>query len=156
MARRTRWSLATGAAVFLAAFVAAGPGMTQELASRQEEGAKIQITVDGAVLTATLEDSATARDFVSLLPLTVTLEDYASTEKIADLARRLDTEDAPAGIDPSVGDIAYYIPWGNLAIFYRDFGYSPGLVKLATIESGVEILGRDGRIGATIEVVETE
>ncbi|MEH7502625.1 cyclophilin-like fold protein [Neobacillus drentensis] len=23
--------------------------------------------------------------------------------------------------DPSVGDFTYYSPWGNLAIFYRDF-----------------------------------
>jgi hypothetical protein len=32
-----------------------------------------------------------------------------------------------------VGDITYYAPWGNLAIFYRDFGYSPGLVRLGHI-----------------------
>jgi hypothetical protein len=38
------------------------------------------------------------------------------------------TAGAPAGSDPSVGDITYYAP-GNLAIFYRDFGYSRGLFK---------------------------
>lgn len=27
--------------------------------------------------------------------------------------------------------ITYYAPWGNLAIFYRDFGYSAGLVNWA-------------------------
>jgi hypothetical protein len=43
-------------------------------------------------------------------PLTLTLEDYASIEKISDLPERLSTEDAPAGIDPAVGDITYYAP----------------------------------------------
>jgi hypothetical protein len=60
---------------------------------------KIRIDIDGAAIVATLDDNDTARDFVSLLPLTLTLEDYASTEKIADLPRRLFTNGAPAGTD---------------------------------------------------------
>lgn len=44
---------------------------------------QIRLIIDGKVLTASLADNATARDFVALLPLTLTLtlEDYASTEK---------------------------------------------------------------------------
>ncbi len=60
------------------------------------------------------------------VPLTLTLEDYASTEKISDLPKRVSTEGAPSGSDPSVEDIAFYAPWGNLAIFYRDAGYANG------------------------------
>lgn len=41
------------------------------------------------------------------LPLTLTLKDYAGTEKISDLPKRLSTEGAPSGSDPSVGDITY-------------------------------------------------
>jgi hypothetical protein len=33
-----------------------------------------------------------------------------------------------------VGDIAYYAPWGNLAIFYGESGYAQGLVKLGRID----------------------
>jgi len=84
----------------------------------------IRMTINGKAVTATIADNATAKDFVSLLPLTLTLEDYNATEKIAYLPRKLSTKGAPAGIDPSVGDLAYYAPWGNVAIFYRDFGYS--------------------------------
>src|SRR4029077_15641239 len=69
---------------------------------------KIRIKLDDKTLTATLADNATSRDFVSLLPLTLTLKNYASTEKISYLARKLSTEGAPAGSDPNVGDIAYY------------------------------------------------
>jgi hypothetical protein len=107
---------------------------------------------DTTTFTATLIDRETTRDFVSLLPLTLTVRDYAGTEKVSDLPRRLSTADAPEGVDPDVGDITYYAPWGNLAIFYRDFGYSRGLVKLGTIESGIEELGRmSGDFRVTIE-----
>jgi len=112
---------------------------------------KIRLDVEGATVTATLVDSATARDFASLLPLTLTLTDYAATEKISDLPRKLSTEGAPPGTDPSVGDIAYYAPWGNLALFYRDFGYSNGLIKLGTIDSGIEVLHRPGPLKVRIE-----
>ena len=98
-------------------------------------------------------DNATSRDFVSLLPMSLTLEDYAATEKISDLPRRLSTEGAPAGSEPSIGDIAYYSPWGNLAIFYRDFRYSSGLVKLGTIDSGIETLNVSGSAKVTIELI---
>ena len=101
---------------------------------------KIRLDIEGTALTATLEDNETARDFASLLPLALTLEDYAATEKISDLPQRLSTTGAPAGTAASVGDIAYYAPWGNLAIFYRDFGYSKGLIKIGTIDTGMEAL----------------
>jgi hypothetical protein len=115
---------------------------------------KIRIDVEGRSLSATLDDTEAARDFASLLPLTVKLEDHASTEKIADLPRRLSTRGAPPGSDPDVGDIAYYAPWGNLAVYYRDFGYSAGLVKLGRIDAGVEALERPGPLRVTIARVE--
>lgn len=115
---------------------------------------KIRLTINGKALAATLLDNATARDFHSLLPMTLKLEDYAATEKIAYPPRKLSTQGAPAGIDPEVGDIAYYAPWGNLAIFYKDFGYSRGLVRLGRIDSGVELLKLPGRLEARIERVD--
>ena len=58
---------------------------------------KIRLELDGAAIAATLIDSKTTQDFLSLLPLTLTLEDYAGTEKISYLPRRLSTEGAPLG-----------------------------------------------------------
>jgi hypothetical protein len=96
---------------------------------------RIRLVTTEAQLTAALHDNPTARDFASLLPLTLTLRDYASTEKISDLPRELSTADAPPGADPTIGDIALYAPWGNLAIYYRDFHYSDGLVLLGRIDA---------------------
>ena len=90
--------------------------------AREAAMEKVRISVAGGPnLIATLAQGDAARDFASLLPLNLLLKDYASTEKIADLPKRLSTTDAPDGFEPRAGDVAYYAPWGNLAIFYRDF-----------------------------------
>jgi hypothetical protein len=109
---------------------------------RGEQAMMIRITAGERILIAKLEDSAAGRDFAALLPLDLTLSDYNRTEKIADLPRRLSIEGAPDGIDPAIGDIAYYAPWGNLAIFYSDFGYSRGLVRLGRLDGGAERLAK--------------
>ena len=114
---------------------------------------KIRMNIEGTAIAATLLDTATSRDFISLLPLTLTLKDYAATEKISDLPRRLSTEGAPPGSDPAVGDIAYYSPWGNLALFYGDSGYASGLVRLEKFDSGIGALHRPDPVTVTIELV---
>jgi hypothetical protein len=114
----------------------------------------IRFRIGDKVATGTLEGGAAARDFVSQLPLTLTLEDYHSTELISYLPRKLSTTGEPEGIDPAVGDITYYAPWGNLALFYKDFGYSKGLVKLGRIESGLEFLTASSPGRVTIELDE--
>jgi hypothetical protein len=127
---------------------------TSGIASDQRTMAmRIRIKAGDKVVTATLVDNPTSRDFISLLPLTVTLEDHAATEKITYLPRKLSTEGAPAGSDPAIGDIAYYAPWGNLALFHRDFHYSSGLVPLGRIDAGIETLSRPGSLKTTIELV---
>ena len=107
--------------------------------------------IEGAVITATLDDIETSRDCFALLPLTLILEDYAATEKISDLPRRLSTNGAPPGSTPVAGDISYYAPWGNLALFYRGAGRASGLVKLGKIDSGVEALNHFSATRITIE-----
>lgn len=114
---------------------------------------KIRLKVEDKVVTATLNDSKTTQDFISLLPLTLTLEDYVGTEKISNLPKRLSTEGTPSGSDPSIGNIAYYTPWGNLAIFYKDSGYASGLVLLGKIDSGIEAFNVPGSVKVTIELV---
>ncbi len=111
----------------------------------------ITLTIDGEILTAEIEDSPIGHDFLSLLPITLTLNDYASTEKVANLPKRLNLEQAPDGFTPIIGDIAYYAPWGNLAIFYQDFSYSKGLVKIGTVRGSIDKLLKDGPFEVRID-----
>jgi len=112
---------------------------------------KIRVIIDDQLLTATLEDSIPAREFFAQLPLNLQLEDYAATEKIAQLPRRLSVAGEPEGITPVAGDIAFYAPWGNLAIFHRPFAYSKGLVRLGRIEAGLQHLWVKGAMEVRIE-----
>lgn len=128
--------------------------LSKETSNQKVNMMKIRIDADGREITATLNDNATSRDFIALLPMTLTLKDYASTEKIGDLPGRLSTQGAPGGYEPSTGDITYYAPWGNLAIFHKNFQYSTGLIKLGSLDSGIEILRRGGDIKVTIHQAE--
>lgn len=116
--------------------------LTASAHGEENDSMKIKISAGNTVLTATMLDNATSRDFMSLMPLTLTLKDYAGKEKVSDLPRKLSTQGAPSGSDPSVGDITLYAPWGNLAIFYKDFGYASGLIILGRIDEGGDKLAQ--------------
>lgn len=127
--------------------------MAMPIAKKSEvkSAVKIRIIIAGTRLTATLENTQAARDFVKQLPLDLMLEDYNGTEKIADLPTKLSNKAAPDGYTPKVGDIAYFAPWGNLAFFYQDFGYSRGLIRLGQIDGSVDALMGDSDIKVRIE-----
>ncbi len=115
---------------------------------------KIRFVFDDRTVSATLNDNAASRAFVSQLPLTFDLEDYARTEKIAYLPEKLSTEGCPAGASSKAGDIAYYAPWGNMVVFYKDFGYASGLITLGTLDSGLDRFTAKKSMTVTIELAE--
>lgn len=123
--------------------------------SHEEEPAKdvrIRLTFNNRKIIVKMKDNPTSMDLVKKLPLKLTFKDYSGTEKISYLLQRLSTEGSPSGYDPSVGELAYYAPWGNICFYYHDFGYSTGLVPLGSIESGMESLTSiDGDFTVTIE-----
>nr|WP_315185559.1 cyclophilin-like fold protein [uncultured Albidiferax sp.] len=117
----------------------------------QEPPMKIRLHVHGEVATATLAATATARDFAALLPLSITLRDFAKVERIGDLPRKLSTVGAPAGLDPVLGDIAYYAPLNHLVVFAGDNVYADGLVRMGRVDTGLAALQRPGPLQVRIE-----
>ena len=117
----------------------------------KQDSMKLRLNIDGEIATATLNDSVAARDFAALLPLSLTLENYAVIERIANLPGKLSVAGAPVGTTPKTGDIAYYAPWGNLAIFVGDDAYARGLVRLGRVDSGLPALQRSGPLKVRIE-----
>lgn len=106
---------------------------------------KIECAFDRHRFSATLVDNPTARDLLSMLPLDVTIEDYADNEKIARLPRKLSEDGgAPFG-NEAPGDLCYYAPWGNLAFFYAGYRWSQGLIRLGRLDNGFEPLLTRGR-----------
>ena len=101
---------------------------------------RVSVAFDGGEIVVKMDDNPTSRAFLDQLPLTMTFEEYGGFEKLSYPPEKLPTEEAPAGHVPARGDFAYYSPWGNVNMYYGDFSYSAGLVKLGEIESGVELL----------------
>ena len=119
-------------------------------AAGRENAVKIEFVFKGVTVVGLLDESAAANAFLAQLPMTVKLEDYGSTEKIAWLPTKLRRADSGASMTPRRGDIAYYAPWGNLAIFREDFRHSPGLVKLGRVVEGLKSLDQPGAAMVTI------
>lgn len=116
---------------------------------------KIEFLINSTVIAlGVLEDNATARDFATLLPVSLRLVDYDATEKIADLQRTLTTAKGAQVSTPVAGDISFYAPWGNLAIFYRDGVESEGLVLLGRLVSGVQAFQRPGPLHVMITLAQ--
>jgi hypothetical protein len=108
---------------------------------------RIRFRIGDADATATLHDNETARDFASLLPLTVDMGDLFGREKPGQLPRVL-AEGGEHQFAYQVGDVAYWPSAHDLALFYADDGQrtipSPGIVVLGTIDSGLNEIASAG------------
>ena len=114
---------------------------------------KIKITIGGKVLTASVQKNDTASEFLSLLPLKLSMKDLFQREKYCALPQALTTS-GPATNKYAVGDIAYWSPGRDLAIYYKQDGEtipSPGIILLARIDAGVEAFHLPGDVEVTIE-----
>ncbi len=111
---------------------------------------RVRFTFGDFTMTAALYDNPSARDFYAMLPLDLTISDFAHNEKIAYLPRKL-TEEGSGPFDTERPyDLCYYRPWGNLAMFYTDYDHS-GLIRLGRFEEGYNALHERGDFPLKIE-----
>ncbi len=113
---------------------------------------RIRMSFDGHVLTATLSDNPSARDFFAMLPLDLVIADYSTNEKIAYLPRKLTEEGSGPFGNERPYDLCYYIPWGNLAMFHAPYRH-PGLIRLGRFDEGFEALHVRGEFPLRIEAL---
>ncbi|WP_346353054.1 cyclophilin-like fold protein [Azotosporobacter soli] len=132
----------------------AGQNSRADNASSKQADSRIKLKFNNAEVIVKMYDNPTSRDFLTLLPLTIKVEDYAGREKIAYLPKKLSLDAAPAGMEPKAGDFTYFAPWGNVALFYHEYGYSNGLISLGKIESGLEKLTDSGAATIRMEKIE--
>lgn len=118
------------------------------------EETKMNIEVNGYILTAVLEDNTSAKALAEMIkyePLTLNLEDYANFEKVGTLPQSLPRNDEP--IDTDYGDIILY--QGNQFVLYYDTNSwtftKLGHVNNVTKEELKEILG-DGSVTVTLSL----
>lgn len=120
---------------------------------KTSESMNIKIIVGDKILTAEMEDNAAGRDFISRLPLDVTLNDFNNTtEKIFYPEPELKVQGVKRGCSPVPGDITIYVPWGNVAIFCKSWSFSNDLIKIGHInDDGISSLAVSGDVPVRIE-----
>lgn len=97
------------------------------------------VTNQGEIIVFELNDSSAAKSFYKQLPLTVDIENYGAHEKIFYPPDQLDINDTPLASGPE-GTIAYYAPWGDVAIFLSDCQETSGLYQLGSVVSGFDYI----------------
>ncbi|AXF06446.1 hypothetical protein CUJ88_49125 (plasmid) [Paraburkholderia hospita] len=129
------------------------PVHSKGAARRSADTMKITIKVAGKELHATLADNPTAREFAALLPLHVSMEDLFGREKAGPLPREISTG-GPRSDVYKVGDIGYWSPGHDVAIYYRQDGEripAPGIINIGHVDAGIEAFERQGALDVTIE-----
>ncbi len=99
----------------------------------------IKVTSKGKTILFTLNDSRAAADLYDQLPLTIGVENFSSDEKIFYPPRKLNTAETPRA-NAKVGTLAYYAPWGDVVMFYGNFGSASGLYELGQATSGEQFI----------------
>lgn len=115
-------------------------------ASQPEKERLIRILADDREIIFQLNGSPAAQSLYDQLPLILPVENYGGNEKIFYPPRELDVSDTPLAQGPA-GTLAYYAPWGDVAIFYGQCGGASGLYALGEAVSGADqIAALDGEI----------
>jgi hypothetical protein len=124
--------------------------------TKHGDNMKIRLRIGNRPLTGTLIDSKTAQDFVSLLPITLTMNDLFGREKFAHLPQAISTEGKRTHTY-EVGDIAYWSPGPDVAIYYQHDGEkipNPGIIVIGKLDSGVDAFNVPGSAEVKIEVMQ--
>ena len=117
----------------------------------EEVSLRMKLTTENGDVIIKLENNSAAKNLAAILPLDLDFSDYNHTEKIAYPPEDIDISNTEAGTAPNVGDLTIYAPWGNLALFYREWSYSSDLIPIGSIESGAEFVSAlDGMIRAEL------
>ena len=143
-------------AIVLAAMLGPTPRGTDNTTTSHTSAVKIKLTIDNKTLTATFADNGTARDFASLLPLTLTMNDLFGREKFGHLPRAI-SDKGKRTHTYEIGDIAYWSPGPDVAIYYHHDGEQipdPGIIVIGKIDSGVAPLNVRRSVKVAMELMQ--
>lgn len=118
----------------MSAAALAGPAAARAETGSEAPIGRIALSFAGHAIDTTLFDSPASRALLAMLPLEATIEDYSTNEKIVRLPRKLPGDGATLFSGEAPGDLCYYAPWGNLALFYAGYTYSNGLIRLGRMD----------------------
>ena len=96
-----------------------------------------EVTVD--------ENTQAGKLFLNSLPLTLSFENFGSNERVAYLPKRLDMDSYDSHLSVKRGDMTYYVPWGNLAVFRKAYSSPSDLAPIGSMpENAISALEQSG------------
>ncbi len=107
---------------------------------KKDEVMKISVESNGNITIYELNNSQASKELLSQLPLNIKVESYSHDEKIFYPPNKLSTSNTPLAKNAVTGTLAYYAPWGDVVMFYKDFGSASGLYELGKVVSGKEYI----------------
>ncbi len=128
-----------------------GKAQSRQTQQKEEQDMKIRVSDGSREVIFQLNGSSPARSLYRQLPLTVKVENYSDNEKIF-YPEKLDTS-SPVNADARRGTLAYFSPWGDVVMYYKDFGSYSGLYELGQAISGVEEIQN---LSGTIQVTRAD
>ena len=91
------------------------------------------------------ENTQAGKLFLNSLPLTLSFENFGSNERIAYLPKRLDMDSYDSHLSVKRGDMTYYVPWGNLAVFRKAYSSPSDLAPIGSMpENAISALEQSG------------
>ena len=157
--------------LFLFSFTACGEETPyQELANGEQENTddstnnqedenmetyQIRIRVGNHELTATLQNNATTRAFVDMLPITLPMLDLYGREMCYRFPDALPTDHASVS-GYEVGEIVYYPPMHSFVIMYAQNGERFNMQKMGKVDAGVEVFDGIGDTEVSFSVLQQE
>ncbi len=102
----------------------------------------LTVSANGITVAYALNRSGAASDLLAQLPLSSPVKDYGGIEKIFYPPQKLTTAHTPLVQQAMPGTLAYYAPWGNVVLFYGNFGAAAGLYELGHAVSGTDWIPR--------------
>lgn len=112
---------------------------------------RIKISHNENIIKIRLDDNESSKSLYEQLPFSVKIEDYASIEKIFYPPKKLSIKNSPDGYQAKAGDVTYYAPWGDVAIFYKGFSYADKLIRLGEITEGRDVLKKLEGVEVVVE-----
>lgn len=127
-----------------------------EAVQEPEGTVQMRITVGDQVLTATLEDNATARAIAGRLPMTLPMMDLYGREMCYRFDESLPANEARVS-NFAVGDIIYWRPRNSFVIMYHQDGERFEMQKVGHIDADAETIGNlfgHGDVNVTFELLD--
>ena len=100
---------------------------------------QIKLFFNNKELLVMLEQNEASREFYNYLPMELAFSYFIGKEKLAHLTLELSARGTSAN-KHRIGDLFYYVPWGNIGIFYELQNASDDLVYLGKVQGSLESL----------------